>query len=79
MAPMQFGVDPVAAPAEKREPLPGEFQEYPKWVFPNGDASKGVKVHDAEQEAQALADEPTGTEAPDEPPRRKPGRPRKSE
>lgn len=26
-------------------------QEYPKWIYPNGDASKGVIVHSAEQEA----------------------------
>lgn len=27
------------------------FHEYPKWVYPDGDAAKGVIVHDALQEA----------------------------
>jgi hypothetical protein len=71
LGPLQFGVDPVTAPAERGIAMSEDFQEYPKWVYPNGDATKGVKVHDAEQEAQALG-EP-------QPEKRKPGRPRKGE
>lgn len=50
--------------------MDNEFQEYPKWVYPNGDATKGVKVHSPEEEDEALAEV---TE------KRKPGRPRKAE
>jgi hypothetical protein len=71
LAPLQFGVDPVTAPAERGIAMPEEFQEYPKWVYPDGDASKGVKVHSPEEE-DALSQS-------DEAPRRKPGRPRKGE
>jgi hypothetical protein len=66
LAPLQFGVDPVAAPAERGVSMNDEFQEYPKWVYPSGDATKGVKVHSPEEE-----------EALSEPEKRRPGRPRK--
>jgi hypothetical protein len=71
LAPLQFGVDPVLAPAERGIAMDNEFQEYPKWVYPNGDATKGVKVLDADQEAEVM-----GESAPE---KRKPGRPRKAE
>jgi hypothetical protein len=70
LAPLQFGVDPVTAPAERGIAMDNEFQEYPKWVYPNGDATKGVKVHSPEEEDEALAVAPE---------KRKPGRPRKAE
>ena len=64
-------------------------QEFPKWVYPNGDASKGVIVQNAEQEAALapaapeivnLDDGVTATEATEAPPapapraKAKPGR-----
>lgn len=72
----------MSAPAERPDAIPGEFQEYPKWVFPCGDARKGVKVHDADEEAAVLGeepDEPTSRNTQEQDaPRRKPGRPRKA-
>lgn len=68
------------------------FQEFPKWVYPDGDAARGVLVHSAEQEAallpkvetktyeddtQAIGPAPLPAESPAEPVKRKPGRPRK--
>lgn len=41
------------------------FQEYPKWVYPDGDATKGVKVASAEEEA-ALAPAPVDEVAADD-------------
>lgn len=33
------------------------FHEYPKWIYLGGDAARGVKVHDADDEASVLARE----------------------
>ena len=57
------------------------MNEYPKWIYPDGDVARGFIARSAEEEL-APADEATQQPAIvlpvlDEPPRNKGGRPRK--